>query len=132
METTKKIDEMKGRTFRYKDDNSVHRILSYKIDGEEITIVTDQQWFQMNYFEAFEFLTKFTPSDPIIKSGTSDIALINVEQNKMVSQISGTLMDTLKKVQTDPGYVNQAKQITNTVNSMINLAKLQIKLQEMQ
>jgi hypothetical protein len=41
-------------------------------------------------------------------------------------KLSSLLLADIEKVRNDPGYVNQAKQVANTANAMINLAKLEL------
>jgi hemerythrin superfamily protein len=50
------------------------------------------------------------------------------ENKKIFQNMSAILLSDIEKVRTDPGYVNQAKQISNSINTVINLTKLQLQL----
>jgi hypothetical protein len=50
------------------------------------------------------------------------------ENKPMLSVLAEALMEDVKKLKTDPTYIHQAKAISNTVNTFIQLAKIQIQL----
>ena len=41
------------------------------------------------------------------------------------------LMESIKKIQIDKEYVGQAKAINNHINTMLNMVKLQMQMQNM-
>ena len=47
-----------------------------------------------------------------------------------ISTLKDVLMDNIKKVQQSPDYIPQATTIANTVNSLVNLAKIEMQLNE--
>jgi hypothetical protein len=50
------------------------------------------------------------------------------ENKPMLEVLSEALMEDVKKLKTDPTYIHQAKAISNTVNTFIQLAKIQLQL----
>jgi hypothetical protein len=58
----------------------------------------------------------------------NDSYKLYAESKQVFSQLSATLLSDIEKVRTDPNYVNQAKQISNSVNTLVNLTKLQLQL----
>lgn len=46
--------------------------------------------------------------------------------NGMAGELKDILMDNIKKVQNDAGYIKQATVINNNVNTLVNLTKLQL------
>ena len=52
-----------------------------------------------------------------------------LEKNKEAFQsLADVLMDDIKKVRNDPSYVSQAKQVSNSAQTIINLVKLQLEI----
>jgi hypothetical protein len=50
------------------------------------------------------------------------------ENKPMLSVLAEALMEDVKKLKTDATYIPQAKAISNTVNTFIQLAKIQLQL----
>lgn len=50
------------------------------------------------------------------------------ENKPMLEMLTQALMDDVKKLKTDPTYIPQAKAISNSVNTFIQLAKIQLQL----
>lgn len=50
------------------------------------------------------------------------------ENRETFSTLSQMLLNDIEKVRADPGYVSQAKQVSNSVNALVNLTKLQLQL----
>lgn len=69
--------------------------------------------------EAVSVVTIQQPSDTM----HLDVFTENKKQMKTLSQI---LLEDIQKVRDDPKYVAQAKQICNSVNTIVNITKLQI------
>lgn len=53
---------------------------------------------------------------------------IYVESKDRFKSLADLLMADIEKVRTDPGYVNQAKQVCNNVSAIVNITKLQMQM----
>ncbi|MDP2338050.1 MAG: hypothetical protein Q8N05_16715 [Bacteroidota bacterium] len=53
---------------------------------------------------------------------------IYIESKENMKSLTAMLMSDIEKVRTDPGYVNQAKQVCNNVSAIVNIIKLQLQL----
>ncbi len=51
-----------------------------------------------------------------------------VESKGSFKSLTDLLMADIEKVRSDPGYVNQAKQVCNNVSAIVNITKLQLQL----
>jgi hypothetical protein len=63
-----------------------------------------------------------------LQNTPDDEAQLYNENKKTFQNLSAILLADIEKVRTDPGYVNQAKQISNSVNTLLNLTRLQLQL----
>jgi len=53
-----------------------------------------------------------------------------IESKQNFKTLTDMLMSDIEKVRTDPSYVNQAKQVCNNVSAIVNIARLQLQLQQ--
>ena len=53
---------------------------------------------------------------------------IYTENKQALINLSQSLLEDIEKVRRDPSYVAQAKQICNSVNTIVNITKLQLSL----
>lgn len=53
---------------------------------------------------------------------------IYTENKEALTNLSKALLEDIEKVRRDPAYVAQAKQICNSVNTIVNITKLQLQL----
>ena len=94
----------------------------------EANVDGNPETFEKDGSEQLEyFLNCFKPITAIseIKSPAQQI----YDENKDVFiQLRDQLMYDIKKVKESKEYVHQAKQISNSINSLVNLTKLQIQM----
>lgn len=143
MNTLIKLEKMVGKPLYYRGDTAV--IKSFDNFNEETEIIIDIAGKPVKFIKTSEeklnlFLSNFTEiqviSDEVSQPKPAILpALIEndemklyAESKQVFSQLSATLLNDIEKVRTDPGYVNQAKQISNSVNTLVNLTKLQLQL----
>lgn len=127
------IDTLKGmvnKSFLYQNEEVV--VLGYcdgvGDDGTEIEIYLNNG--KTLVFSAFDLLSKLNRFRPI---SNTVVILANERLNK-VSTINPTILNDLrdlvlqqiKDVKEDPSRVNQAKQVFQGVNTVINLAKTEL------
>ena len=53
---------------------------------------------------------------------------IYTENKQALTSLSKSLLEDIEKLRRDPNYVAQAKQICNSVNTIVNITKLQLSL----
>ncbi len=116
----KALDEVMGRDFVFKKDNSNVRFLSYKIKGEEVTIVTDREWFVKHKSEILLFLDWFIPV-----GGVRNMGLAQVNKNQF-EDVKSIIKNNIEKVQSDKSYIPQAMEVNNQIKSLIEIAKMEI------
>ena len=96
-------------------------VLHATVNGEpKIIIKEDAEKVEL-------FLECLKPIESISDIQSPAMAMYN--DNKAVfTQLRNQLLDDIEKVKNDPKYVGQAKQVSNSINSLINLTKLQIQM----
>lgn len=135
MNKLEKLNEMMNKS--WKDDrDEVVKFFSYTKSGDEITIATDKEWIKTNFYELNVLFKKYT--EVIVnETGVSvvkkkDDGFVPVKATIMASdtikKLQDVLLDNIEKIKADKEYVAQAKEISNSVNSIIGLAKVEIEL----
>lgn len=127
--TKTQLDGFIGATVHYEKQNIT--IKKYKEVAGCICIVTDGRTLQFYPNEVQEkFIDKisdakesgdFTPPSEIEKKAF--VAL--PEENVTLKQ---SLMEALKKVKEDPGYLQQAKAMCDITNALVNIQKTEIEM----
>jgi len=122
----KKLESMTGKKYLYNAKEIT--LLTYKQDGEDIIIVTDKEWVTIPVYDLLVELDKFKlieePQLPARKNG-SDLGLMAAPADTLVS-LRDTLIDNINKVKEDPAYIPQAKSISYNIQTIINLAKIEL------
>lgn len=119
---------MVGGTFLYKRENiTIKGVIASDAD-QLIRIKTDKQDITISPLHLSDFLASLLPvSDDQEEAST---ALI-VQQSSEIDNLHNILKDSIKKIQQDKEYVGQAKAINNHINTMLNMVKLQMQMQNM-
>jgi len=131
-----KLTDMVGKHWKDKNTDDVFKLLSYKQDGDQIMIATDKEWINVTVFELNIF---FQNHLPVQISKTNEVTIIqqpatmktveiSTMPNTTMKKLADTLLDNIEKVKVDKEYIPQAKMISDTVNSLIGLAKVEIDL----
>lgn len=126
-----------GKSWQHKGTNEIVRFMSYNRDGDEITVATDGEWLKTTYYDLQVFMNKYTPvpdREETAKDHTVVIAKKDVQvlpdlksiQMDTITHLKEALLDNIKKVREDPKYIPQAKEINATVNTIVNLARVEI------
>lgn len=134
----KKIDElqsMMGKHFKNKHNDEVAKFLSMKVMGDQITIATDGDWILTTPFELNTFFQKYEEVEvsvkgevsKIIPKETGMIRSITIPENTF-AQLKDVLLENIQNVRANRDYVSQAKEISNSVGQLINLAKVEIEM----
>ena len=125
-----RLKEMVKKPFLYQNEEIV--ILNYcdgvGDDGTEVEIYLNNG--KVHNFSIFDLSSKLNRFRPI----TNTVVVLANERLNKVSSVNPTILNELrdmvlqqiKDVKEDPGKVNQAKQVFQGVNTVINLAKTEI------
>lgn len=115
---------MRGKTYMYAANT--YKILNYKIDKDEVHLVTDSEWLVFKISAAEKNLTQFLPvADGF---GNEKLTIITNESSK---KIIDTILSTIEEVRQNPEYVKQANAINQSVNALISLGKLEIQFKKL-
>lgn len=116
------LNTLPGKQWMYNGKN--YNVLHVGEVEDKIIISTKEGILQINKQELNKELNNFLPVE-----AEKAIAIKGVN-NLLVSQESSSIMkilnDTITKVSSDKSYVQQAAIINKNVNSMIQLAKVQV------
>lgn len=123
----KKLDKLKsmlGKIYLFND--IAYRFIDYKQNAEKIEIETDKGILESNIYDLLIFLEGFKEENvALIKAQV--VHLSSISKNHLEA-LRDTLLNNIEKVKQDAKYVPQAKEISNSINSIINLAKLEIEM----
>jgi hypothetical protein len=140
MKKLEKLKSLMGKKFKHKDGGEF-MFFTYKLEKEKVTIVTDSIWLETNIFDIDVFLENYKQVIDVtstnITNNNSNNTSPQLPQNGLmpmmktintdiVDKLKTALIDNIEKVQKDEKYVNQAKAICNSVQSLVNLAKLEL------
>jgi hypothetical protein len=141
-----KLYEMIGKPFLYRDE--IVQITSMKPYGNGFEIFVQYENTVKQFIKESEekldlWLLNFKPvlqieeEEEVAKSSLpetikhprdieNELKKVYFDTKATFSSLSEKLLQDIDEVRTKPEYVNQAKQVSNTVNTLINLTKLQI------
>ena len=147
MSTMIKLQAMIDHTYYYRNQKAVIR--SFDSNNGEFELIIEINGTPTKFLKTTEeklelFLSTFTTVQVVnddeevkqqpthypakLQNRPDDEAQLYNENKKVFQNLSAILLADIEKVRTDPGYVNQAKQISNSVNTLLNLTRLQLQL----
>lgn len=124
MEAIDRLKRMIGNVYRYEGGKmTVHDV---KEDGRFGILKTDTGDIRVSLDDIDEELSYFTlvNSNGLVKNPT--LMDMVVQSNSMYTSLQGTLLDSIRKIEQDPGYIPKAEAINETVKSIIDLEKVKI------
>ena len=120
-----KLQGLMGKTVMYNTRN--YKLLYFEKDGETVRIATDKKLLKFQNGQLEKFISELSEVDEtsmeIYKSESHGI--------QAVAQMETILMENIEKVQNDPKYIPQAREVNKNVNSIITLARTRIQLVKM-
>jgi len=119
MNLQQRLDEMIGRSFLI--NTREHRIVRYRFNDDSVEIVTDKKTFEFSCDEVEKEIAEFLP----IGNDKVDALELLPKKNELV-ELKATIMENIKKVKRDKAYIPQANSINSSINTLINMAKLDI------
>lgn len=144
MSTMIKLESMIDKTYYYRKQKAV--IKSYDNSIGEFELIIEIEGTPKRFIKTTEeklelFLANFSEvqqveDEPEEKEEVKHLPAprqneemeLYTENKAVFSNLSQVLLNDIEKVKTDPAYVKQAKQISNSVNALVNLTKLQLQL----
>lgn len=120
-----RLKKMIGRKWLYKARNVV--IEDVKITPTKIFVVLESDVVSYDYLKAsevFEDFLEVSQNEVLIKRKT-DLP-INHKVSGGLLEFVDVIKDSINKVQKNASYVKQANSINQSINTIINLAKLEI------
>jgi hypothetical protein len=120
---------MKDKTYLY--NSFPVKILSFKFDGDYCTLATSGPWITQPHVQMMKVLDQFLDADEDepttgVTRTEPEYVLPKVTTLNAFPDLTTILMDNIKKVQEDKGYVEQAQQVSLSVKMIVDLAKTEI------
>lgn len=122
MKDTTLLERMLDDTFVFKGKHIKVKDWYAEEEKDTIRIITTTDPIVIKNTEVKKFV------DQCIRvEETQALQVINKSQED-IGNLKDILMDNIKKVQENKEYINQAKVINNSVNSLMNMVSLQMKI----
>lgn len=130
MSALDRLKGMVGKPYLYKNDEVV--ILNYcegtGDDGDEVEIyLNNGKTLVFNYINLPSKLDKFKPvAAQVIVLANKRLDSVSTVNPTIIQQLRDTVMQQIEAVKKNPSAVNQAKQVFQGVNTLVNLAKTEL------
>ncbi len=124
MKAIDRLKRMIGNVYRYEGGKAtVHDVIE---DGRFGILKTDTGDIRVSLDDIDEELSYFTlvNSNGLVKNPT--LMDMVAQSNSMYTSLQNTLLDSIQKIEKDPGYIPKAGAINETVKSIIELEKVKI------
>lgn len=137
-EIINRIKLLVGLRFTYQ--GSALQIVNWHIDGDQLEIKTTTKHsdLKIHIAHAKEFFSELVPLDErgqealagieptstTVAAPTNDVAALL--PTGTLTEINAMLLDSIRKVQLSADYIPQAKAISDSVQVVVNVAKMQI------
>ena len=126
-----------GKTWLYKGKE--YLIQNYQPKGEIHYVVSAQKWFEFSSDELACFLQDILPVED--EPADHSLAIItpqdehglvrpNSGSSNVMAYLKGILVEDIERVREDPAYVEQAKTSSNNVKRLIDIARLELSIQQ--
>lgn len=124
--TNETLDSLKGRKIIYK--GSEHTFKNWSVVDGQVHILTDNGTIRINKSEISEEIKKlYVSGEDIQKNGIQKRDSSDLSPSKLET-VDDILMETIEKVRSDSGYVNQAKAINASVSNLVSVQRLKIQM----
>lgn len=129
MEKLNKLYDMVGGTYLYKRESIIIKGVIASDTDQLIRIKTDKQDITVSLLHLSDFISSLLLASDEQQEETRT-ALVT-QQSGEIDTLHKILKDSIKKIQEDKEYIGQAKAINNHINTMLNMVKLQMQMQNM-
>jgi hypothetical protein len=126
---TETIESMVGHSYKY--GNAVHRVSGFRIieEKERVYVKTDKREFDRDFESVMSFLNQLDPIEERAMEkyhGNEEILPVAQINSSVITECKNILMDSIKKIQGDSKYIEQAAAIKENVDTIIELGKTEI------
>lgn len=124
------LDHMKGKAFIYREE--LVEVLTYADhvgeDGDEVEIyLNNGKTIECKLPDLGDKLKQFKSAESKVCNMVSrKIESVSSVSPNVMGELRDTILDSIRTLKADPNTVNQAKQIFQGVNTMINLGKMEL------
>jgi hypothetical protein len=125
-----KLKTMEHKTWMYRTDT--FRIIDFEIGEHHLVIITESGYRKVPIKKAMDFLNDCLPvaNEPMLPV-KHEREILKIEENSTFKDVNNILMENIKRVQEDPAYVNQAKVVNSSVQTMLTMVKHKIEVAKM-
>ncbi len=124
------IDNMIGQSYKYK--GVLHNFLAFRKEGDKIILVTDKKWFEFADVEDMSFFIAECETvmdvEPLPTTDSSGLIIPDSGSDDVMAKLKGVLLESIDKLTKDKDYVPQAKAISNSVQTLTNLVKMELQI----
>lgn len=126
----KQLESMKGSAYIYRGE--LVELLSYADhvgeEGDEVEIyLNNGKTIECKLQDLGDKLKQFKSAEGAVRIMASrKMDSVSSVAPNVMGELRDTILDSIRTLKQDPGTVNQAKQIFQGVNTMINLAKVEL------
>ncbi len=119
-----KLEQMIGNTYRFEGRKML--IHDVKINGNKARLITDKDEVELPLDALDDYLPDFhlVESNALVKN--QDVVDVIIGGTSVYTRLQDTLLDSIQRIQSDPGYIGQASAINDTIKQMIDLEKVKI------
>jgi hypothetical protein len=112
-----RLTAMCGKKYMY--NAVVHNVLSFNIENNIVTIVTDRQWIKVPITAVNRKLDEFEK----IEEPKTSLLPVQLQNKETLIDI---LNQNISKIQNNPEYIGQAKEINNQIKTIIDIFKTEL------
>ena len=129
------LEQMKGKLYLYRNQEVV--VLNYADgtgeDGDEVEIyLNNGTTLVLNYANLNIRLNEFKPlQGHVVVVAQRMVDSVSTVNPDVMLTLRDTVMQQIKTLKEDPSTVNQAKQVFQGVNTMINLARVEMEYRKL-
>jgi len=129
-----KLKEMVNKPFLYKNEEVV--IIGFcdgvGEDGTDVEIyLNNGKTLEYNLFDLDIKLARFRSiSNTVIVLANNRLNSLSTVNPTVIKDLRDIVLDQIQKVKNDPAAVNQAKQVFQGVNTIVNLAKTELEYRQ--
>lgn len=117
---------MPGKSFIYEGKHL--QVIKHEFANERCLVHTTEGTIDFAWVDAGSALKRFQAvAEEDVQDQNNAMALYNGSRN-MVTELQQIMMDNINKIKEDPAYVQQGKVINNSVNTMLHMVNLQLKV----
>lgn len=121
MSTEERIRGLRGKVFLY--GKKQIKVLQTAINGDTVMIATDNDIITFPLDRTDDLINQLMPME-------DSAMMVAPIRKKHLTNMTETLIDSIEKIKTNPGYIPQAEAISRQIGTLINIARLSIMMQK--